>query len=71
MMRLQEKYEGDYDKMLEQPVTKRDLKSMGHTKPSKDTIKDILVMHKCERCHTLDTHTSTSGEKHTLPGCCG
>ncbi|KAI9117788.1 hypothetical protein K1719_011203 [Acacia pycnantha] len=114
MMRLQEKYEGDYDKMLEQPVTKRALKSMGHTKPSKDTIKDILVMHKlsktmftykedfiiaqlqyactlchevilsgkrwfcieckkylqCERCHTSDTHTSTSGEKHTLPNHC-
>ncbi|KAI9111081.1 hypothetical protein K1719_017956 [Acacia pycnantha] len=46
MMRLQEKYEGDYDKMLEQLVTKRALKSMGHTKASKDTIKDFLVMRK-------------------------
>ncbi|KAI9077256.1 hypothetical protein K1719_040827 [Acacia pycnantha] len=54
MMRLQEKYKGDYEKMLEQPVTKRALKSMGHTKPSKDTIKDILVMHKLSKTMLTD-----------------
>ncbi|KAF7811232.1 histone acetyltransferase HAC12-like [Senna tora] len=107
---IEKESKGDYEKMVKTVLTKRAVKSMGYTNPSKSTTKDILVMHKlgqtispvkedfmivylqyvcthchevilsgkrwfchkckeyqqCERCHTVDTHTSVSGERHTL-----
>ncbi|XP_028769510.1 uncharacterized protein LOC114726968 [Neltuma alba] len=44
--KIEQESKGEYDKKLKQVLTKRALKSMGHTDPSKDTAKDILVMHK-------------------------